>query len=246
MSTRIEWAKETWNPATGCDPVSPGCDHCYARTMAKRLKAMGNPHYQTDGRDAPGFGVQCHPDSLDAPTRWRKPRRIFVCSMSDLMHPRVPDMFVRQVIGTMRACPQHTFMVLTRRPRRLKNFSWSGNCQVGVTVESRDYMWRIEQLSHVDAAFRFVSAEPLLGPLNLTVDLAPGGPVSWVVCGGETGPKARPMDLDWARALRDQCAAAGVPFFFKSTGGKDKSRLLDGRAWDDLPTAGRQTLWGDP
>lgn len=236
----IEWTEATWNPTTGCDRISAGCDHCYALTLAKRLKAMGNPKYQQDGdprTSGPGFGLAVHPEALDLPKRWRTPRTVFVNSMSDLWHARVPTEFIRRVFEVMVGTPQHTYQLLTKRPRRLvrmaSDLPWAQNIWVGVSVESQEQAWRIDELAKVPAAVRFVSAEPLLGPLVLDLN-----GIDWVIAGGESGPNHRTMEPCWALALRDQCLSAGVAFFFKQWGGrhpKDGGRELDGRTWDALP-----------
>ncbi|GIG70534.1 DUF5131 family protein [Phytomonospora endophytica] len=237
----IEWTDATWNPVTGCDQVSPGCDHCYALTLAKRLKAMGSPKYQNDGdprTSGPGFGVTVHPDALDIPRRWRSPRTVFVNSMSDLFHARVPISFVREVFAVIKDCPQHNFQLLTKRATRLRRLAggleWPANVWMGVSVEARRQTDRLDDLKAVPAAVRFVSAEPLLedlGQLDLTG-------VDWLIAGGESGPSARPVEASWLRSLRDQCQAVSVPFFFKQWGGqtpKANGRTLDERTWDELP-----------
>lgn len=243
MSDRsgIEWTEATWNPSTGCDRISPGCDHCYALTLAKRLKAMGSAKYQTDGdarTSGPGFGVALHPDALDVPRRWRQPRVVFVNSMSDLFHAKVPLSFVQQVVQTMRDTPQHTYQVLTKRARRLRLLSeqieWPENVWLGTSVESADELHRIGELRRVRAAVRFLSLEPLLGPLP-SLDLSG---IGWVIVGGESGSGARPMEPDWVRQIRDQSVEQGVPFFFKQWGGrtpKAGGRELDGRTWNEMP-----------
>jgi protein gp37 len=239
--SRIEWTGVTWNPVTGCDRISPGCDHCYALTLARRLKAMGQARYQHDGNpvtSGPGFAVTCHPDSLPLPYRWRTPRLVFVNSMSDLFHARVPDAFIRDVFAVMAATPTHTYQVLTKRPRRTLRLAdslpWPGNVWLGVSIEDARYLHRAETLRGVPAAVRFISAEPLLGPLDgLDLDA-----IGWVIAGGESGPGYRAPDLAWFRALRDQCTASAIPFFFKQWGGptpKAGGRLLDGRTWNDMP-----------
>lgn len=241
--SRIEWTETTWNPTTGCDRISAGCDHCYALTLAKRLKAMGSAKYQTDGdprTSGPGFGVAVHEDALMAPLRWRAPRVVFVNSMSDLFHARVPDGFIEQVFAVMAATPQHTYQVLTKRSPRLARLAgrlpWPGNVWMGVSVETADVLRRVEDLRRVPAAVRFLSCEPLLGPL--AQELVLDG-IGWVIVGGESGPAARAMDPGWARDLRDVSVASGVPFFFKQWGGrtsKAQGRMLDGRTWDEMPT----------
>ena len=326
MPTKIEWAEETWNPITGCTPISPGCANCYAERMSKRL--AGRCGYPADEP----FRVTVHPDRLNQPFKWRKPRRVFVCSMGDLFHPDVPFEFIDRVFSIMALCPQHTFLVLTKRPDRMREYltivkpenagqDWrrqlyfaSGkdqrladgccfrwplpNVRLGVTAENQEQAdKRIPILLQIPAAVRFVSVEPMLGPVDLqgvwnspewfcpacdrevgaasvrydeTHDIC-GSPVGsappqidWVICGGETGPGARPMHPDWARSLRDQCKAAGVPFLFKSwgewvseypqeadlshvqetykhnthyfrVGKKAAGRLLDGHKWNEMP-----------
>lgn len=239
----IEWTEATWNPTTGCDRISRGCDHCYALTLAKRLKAMGNAKYQTDGdprTSGPGFGVAVHPATLDLPLRWREPRIVFVNSMSDLFHARVPDEFILRVFAVMQATPRHTYQVLTKRSLRLRRLApwlpWPKNVWMGVSVEDDDQVRRVDDLRHVPAAVRFVSAEPLLGPLS-SLDLEG---VDWLIAGGESGHQARPVDASWVTELRDACANADVAFFFKQWGGrtpKAGGRDLEGRTWDALPLA---------
>ncbi|MDQ3223972.1 MAG: phage Gp37/Gp68 family protein [Gemmatimonadota bacterium] len=243
MSSRssIEWTETTWNPTTGCDRISAGCDHCYALTLAKRLKAMGSAKYQTDGdsrTSGPGFGVTIHQDTLVAPFRWRNPRLVFVNSMSDLFHARVPTEFVQQVFSVMAATPQHTYQLLTKRSTRVRRLAsqlpWPPNVWLGVTVEDAAALGRVDDLREVPAAIRFLSCEPLLGPLT-GLDLAD---VGWVIAGGESGPHARPVDPNWVRQLRDLSVTAEVPYFFKQWGGrtpKAGGRELDGRTWDDMP-----------
>lgn len=242
-NSSIEWTEATWNPTTGCDRVSAGCDNCYALTLAKRLKAMGSAKYQTDGNpvtSGPGFGVAIHADVLDVPHRWREPRVVFVNSMSDLFHARVPLDYVRRVFDVMRETPRHTYQVLTKRASRLAKVSpaldWPPNVWMGVSVESEEHLDRIDDLRQVPAAVRFVSAEPLLGPLP---DVNLDG-VHWLIAGGESGRGARPMRAQWVASLRDQCANAGTAFFFKQWGGrtpKAGGRVLDGRTWDEMPRA---------
>ena len=240
----IEWTETTWNPTTGCDRMSPGCDNCYALTLAKRLKAMGLTKYQSDGdprTSGPGFGLTLHPDTLAAPMAWRAPRLIFVNSMSDLFHPDVPLGFIQDVFEVMADTPQHTYQILTKRSKRLAavapDLRWPPNVWMGVSVETKRYAFRIDHLRSVGAAVRFVSAEPLLGPLpHLNLE-----DIDWLIVGGESGPHARPMAKTWARDLRDQCHTAGVAFFFKQWGGrtpKSNGRELDGIFHSDFPTAG--------
>ncbi len=228
----IEWTQATWNPVTGCSKVSAGCKNCYAARLAKRLQAMGSERYRN------GFRVTLHPDVLDIPRRWKTPRLIFVNSMSDLFHEQVPFEFIEQVFKTMSQCPQHTFQVLTKRSKRLKQLApsleWAPNIWMGVSVENERVLSRIEDLRAVPASVRFLSCEPLLGPLNSL----PLKGIDWVIVGGESGPKARPMEPAWVYSIRDQCKQAGVPFFFKQWGGTRKSktgRTLDERTYDEMP-----------
>ncbi len=243
MSDRsaIEWTEATWNPTTGCDRVSEGCDHCYAMTLAKRLKAMGADKYQNDGdprTSGPGFAVTIHPDSLAVPQRWRAPRTVFVNSMSDLFHARVPFGFIRDVFDVMAATPRHRYQVLTKRSVRLRRIAekldWPDNVWMGVSVENTETLYRVEDLRQVPAAVRFLSCEPLLGPLT-GLDVTG---IDWVIAGGESGPGHRPMDPAWVTAIRDQCGQQDVAFFFKQWGGrtpKAGGRELDGRTWDAMP-----------
>lgn len=260
--TNIEWTDTTWNPTTGCDRISPGCDNCYALTMAKRLKGMGSAKYQTDGdprTSGPGFGLAVHPDTLTEPLRWKKPRKVFVNSMSDLFHARVPREFLVRVFAVMAATPQHTYQILTKRPERAariltdlctcgtghppgehfrSEMEWAAtshsptyvpglkhgiyhrsgwplpNVWLGTSIESDDYTRRADALRRAPAAVRFISAEPLLGPLP-SLDVTG---IDWVIVGGESGRGARAMAPQWAQSLRDQCVKAEVPFFFKQWG----------------------------
>ncbi|WP_431908922.1 DUF5131 family protein [Amycolatopsis thermoflava] len=240
----IEWTEATWNPTTGCDRISPGCDNCYALVLAKRLKAMGAAKYQADGNPAtsgPGFGVTVHPRTLDLPYHWRQPRLVFVNSMSDLFHAKVPLAFIRDVFAVMADTPRHTYQLLTKRTVRLRRLAerldWPANLWMGVSVENSDHLPRIDDLREVPAALRFISAEPLLGPLD-SLDLTG---IGWVITGGESGPGARDCDPDWVRRIRDRCNAEDVPFFHKQWGGprpKSRGRDLDGRAHDGMPTRG--------
>ncbi|GAT09754.1 phage Gp37/Gp68 family protein [Mycolicibacterium novocastrense] len=239
----IEWTEATWNPVTGCDRVSAGCDHCYAMTLAKRLKAMGSEKYQNDGdprTSGPGFGVTVHPQALDEPRRWRQPRVVFVNSMSDLFHARVPVGFIRDVFDVCRDTPQHTYQVLTKRSFRLRrlgdSLDWPANLWMGVSVENADALPRVDHLRDVPAAIRFLSCEPLIGPLDgLNLD-----GIHWVIAGGESGANHRPVDSEWVRGIRDVCQDAGVAFFFKQWGGrtpKAEGRELDGQLWDEMPSS---------
>ena len=231
-NSHIEWTDATWNPVTGCSKISPGCKNCYAERMAKRLKAMGQPNY------ANGFRVTLHPHMLHLPLTWRKPRRVFVNSMSDLFHDDVPLNFIRRVFAVMAEANWHQYQLLTKRSARAleldRQLDWHPNIWLGVSIENADYVHRIEDLRRTGAHVRFLSLEPLLGPLP-KLDLEG---IDWVIVGGESGPKARPMKPEWVRQIRDQCLETGVPFFFKQWGGPFKSRtgrVLDGRTWDALP-----------
>ena len=240
-ATAIEWTDATWNPVTGCDKVSPGCDRCYAMTLAPRLKAMGSAKYQNDGdppKSGPGFKLTVHPASLDEPRKWRAGRNIFVCSMSDLFHPSVPLSFIKEVFAVAEDTPRHRYQVLTKRAQRAARLAgsleWPNNLWMGTSVENSRYRFRVDHLRNIPAAVRFVSAEPLLGPiprLNLEG-------VHWLIVGGESGVGARPMEERWAADLRDQALAAGVAFFFKQWGGrtpKAGGRELEGRLWEEMP-----------
>jgi len=228
----IEWTGSTWNPVTGCIKVSPGCKHCYAERMAKRLNAMGQPNY------ANGFNLAMHPHVLELPLSWKKPHTIFVNSMSDLFLEGVPNQFIQDVFDVMRRSHWHTFQVLTKRSERLTNLShslpWPRNVWMGVTVENADYTYRIDDLRNSGAALKFLSLEPLLGPmpnLNLTG-------IDWVIVGGESGPGARPIMEEWVVEIKAQCLRAGVAFFFKQWGGvrkKKAGRELQGEYWDQMP-----------
>ena len=251
--TRIEWATHVWNPTTGCDRVSEGCDNCYALALAKRLKAMGQPKYQHDGdprTSGPGFQLTCHEDAIDQPLSWRKPRLVFVNSMSDLFHPDVPDAFIRRVFDVMAEATRHTFQVLTKRPQRMATVlaSWESagwqpaqNVWLGCSIEDDRYTFRARHLKDVPAVIRFLSVEPLLGPVP-SLDLAG---IDWLIAGGESGPRHRPVQPAWVRALRDACCIADVPFFFKQWGGrtaKSQGRELDGVTWSGLPSGTRPEL----
>lgn len=230
----IEWTEATWNPVTGCTKVSPGCKFCYAERMAARLQAMGQPNYRN------GFRITLQPQMLQLPLRWRKPKTIFVNSMSDLFHGDIPLEYLLRVFDVMRRAHWHTFQVLTKRSDRLadldRELAWSPNIWMGVSVERDDYRFRIEHLRSTRAKLKFLSLEPLLGPLP---DLDLRG-IDWVILGGESGPSARPMDAAWATDVRDQCRRAQVQFFFKQWGGRNKKRTgrkLEGRTWDQMPIA---------
>jgi len=234
MKSSIEWTESTWNPVTGCTKVSPGCKHCYAERMAERLQAMGQPNYRN------GFNLTLQPHMLDLPLRWRTPQRIFVNSMSDLFHADVPATYILQVFDVMRRAHWHEFQVLTKRSDRLRELDprldWPVNVWMGVSVESEDYAWRIDNLRQTRARTKFLSLEPLLGPLN-NLDLTG---MDWVIVGGESGPGARPMERKWVVEIRRHCRQATVPFFFKQWGGVNKKRTgreLDGRTYDEMPKA---------
>lgn len=239
--TGIEWTEATWNPTTGCDKVSPGCDNCYALTLAKRLKAMGNSKYQIDGdprTSGEGFALQEHARSLDVPRSWISPRLVFVNSMSDLFHPRVTNTFIESVFRVMQETPRHTYQLLTKRPKRalkMRNMlPWPENVWMGVSVESSEYLWRLGVLRDIPSQTRFISAEPLLGPLD-EIDLSG---ISWLIAGGESGVGHRSLNPEWVLALRDACRSQDVAFFFKQWGGrtpKAGGRSLEGRTWDDMP-----------
>ena len=234
MSTgsAIEWTESTWNPLTGCTKISPGCKHCYAERMAYRLQAMGQPNY------ANGFNLTLHEHVLKAPLSWKKPQMIFVNSMSDLFHKDVPLDFVLKVFSVMKEASWHTFQVLTKRAERLLELDsvleWTPNIWAGVSVERSDYRFRIDHLRQTRAHTKFLSLEPLLGPLpNLNLD-----GIHWVIVGGESGPGARPLQAEWVVDIRDQCLMAQTPFFFKQWGGAQKKRagrLLENRTWDEMP-----------
>jgi protein gp37 len=283
-ASSIEWTDEVWNPVTGCDRVSPGCAHCYALELAPRLRAMqrarGTDSGWVDAPDGtrassgPAFGVQLLPERLEQPLRWRKPRRVFVNSMSDLFHDDIPDEYIGRVFAVMAAAPQHTFQILTKRPERMHEVlhgSWRGwstdffrgfgsrpfqarwplpNVWLGVSIENRRYVHRADILRATPAAVRFISAEPLLGPLIARAEVVrPGtvrldGPsldltgIDWLIVGGESGPRHRPAKPDWVRDLRTAAFVAETAFFLKQWGGrttKAGGRELDGRTWDEMP-----------
>jgi protein gp37 len=239
----IEWTQATWNPVAGCNVLSPGCTNCYAMRMAARLAAMGQDKYIGTTRKSGGRAkwtgkISLDEAALELPQKWKRGRLIFVNSMADLFHDKVPADFVRRVFDAMAAAPQHTFQVLTKRPERMLALSnklpWASHIWMGVSVESSDYTGRIDLLRQSGAAVKFLSLEPLLGPLD-ALDLRG---IDWVIAGGESGPGARPMEQQWVRSIRDQCRAAKVAFHFKQWGGTNKKRAgrnLDGRTWDDLP-----------
>jgi len=231
-NSAIEWIGATWNPSTGCDALSPGCDNCYAERLTRRLKAMGQKKYSN------GFELTLHNDTLQLPLHWKEPQMIFVNSMSDLFHHDVPLDFIQRVFATMRSASWHQFQVLTKRSGRLQGLAdqidWPANVWMGVSVESKDYVKRIDHLRATGARTKFVSLEPLLGPLE-GLDLKR---IDWAIVGGESGPGARPMSPDWVKSIRNQCDQSGVAFFFKQWGGVQKGRtgrLLEGRTYDAMP-----------
>lgn len=232
MKSRIEWTESTWNPITGCSKISQGCKHCYAERMAKRLKAMGQHRYRNE------FSLTIHEDAFELPLRWKKPQVIFVNSMSDLFHKNVPLEQIQEIFSVMNRASHHQFQVLTKRASRLAavahQLQWTENIWIGVSVENESVTNRIDYLRTVPAHIRFLSLEPLLGPLDyLNLEK-----IHWVILGGESGFKSRPMDIEWCRSIRDQCRAQQVPFFFKQWGGKNKKaagRMLDNQTWDEMP-----------
>lgn len=239
----IEWTEATWNPVVGCTVLSPGCTNCYAMRLARRLEAMGQPKYvgttRLSGGRAKWNGViRTDEEALKIPATWKTGRMIFVNSMADLFHEKVPVAFIKRVFDAMAQTPQHTYQILTKRAERLEAISgkldWTQNIWMGVSIESAEYLWRIDHLRRAPAAIRFLSLEPLLGPLE-NMDLRG---VDWAIAGGESGPGARAMQPEWVRSIRDQCVSANVAFHFKQWGGVNKKktgRLLDGRTWDDFP-----------
>jgi protein gp37 len=233
-NSHIEWTDATWNPVTGCSKVSPGCKHCYAERLALRLQAMGQRNYRN------GFEVTLQPQMLELPLRWKSPKRIFVNSMSDLFHEDVPLSYIKDVFSVMRRADRHQYQLLTKRSKRLLELDpllgWAPQVWMGVSVENEDYLDRIDHLRRTGAHVKFLSLEPLLGPLR---KLRLRG-IDWVIVGGESGPGARPVDPAWVTDIRDQCVSADVAFFFKQWGGVQKKRAgreLEGRTWDEMPEA---------
>ncbi len=231
-SSSIEWTNATWNPVTGCNKVSPGCKHCYAERLSKRLRAMGLSKY------ANGFNVAIHADALEIPLSWKNPRRVFINSMSDLFHDDVPLLFIEKVFATMKKAHWHQFQILTKRSERLIKLDplleWASNIWMGVSVEDANYTFRIDNLRQTHSEIKFLSLEPLLGPLpNLNLK-----GIDWVIVGGESGPGARPMQEQWVLDIRDQCILHNIPFFFKQWGGVNKKkagRLLQNVEWNEFP-----------
>ncbi|MEZ5064313.1 MAG: phage Gp37/Gp68 family protein [bacterium] len=244
QQSTIEWTDATWNPVTGCTKVSPGCKHCYAETLAERWRGVrGHPYEQ-------GFDLKLWPDRLELPLLWKKPKRIFVNSMSDLFHENVPYRFVDRTFRTMLRANWHQFQVLTKRADRMTEYvkrrehqlgqlgATAPHIWLGTSVETQAYLWRAERIASLPSTVRFMSCEPLLGPLDLRAVIGPDL-INWVIVGGESGRKARPMDAAWALDIRDQCNDAGIPFFFKQWGGVNKKaagRELENRTWDEYPT----------
>ncbi len=231
-NSAIEWTESTWNPVTGCTKISAGCLNCYAERMAKRLKAMGQPNYRN------GFEVTCHPQALELPLTWKKPQMIFVNSMSDLFHDAVPESFIQDIFNTMKRAHWHCFQMLTKRAERLAELAprlpWPDNVWMGVTVENRDCVQRIDHLRKTEAVVKFISFEPLLDSVGI-IDLTD---IDWAIVGGESGPGARPMRDDWVLEIKTRCDALNVLFFFKQWGGVNKKkagRTLQGRTWDAMP-----------
>jgi protein gp37 len=232
LNSAIEWVTATWNPLTGCTKISPGCSHCYAERMSKRLKLMGNRNYANE------FQVTLHEHMLAQPLKWRKRQRVFVNSMSDLYHKDVPFEFIRKVFDVMCRADWHTFKILTKRAERLEELSprlpWPDNVWQGVSVENEDYTWRIDHLRRIGTKTKFLSIEPLLGPIP-KLDLTG---IDWIIIGGESGPGARPMAKEWVLDIIAQARAQHVPIFFKQWGGTNKKktgRELDGRTYDEMP-----------
>jgi len=231
-NSKIEWTDSSWNPITGCTKVSPGCENCYAERMAKRLKAMRNPNYKN------GFKLSVHENSFDLPLSWKTPQYIFVNSMSDLFHEDVPVDCIQRIFEVMRQAYWHTFQILTKRSSRLQELDnqieWAPNIWMGVSVETQDYAFRINDLRSTNALVKFISFEPLLGPIK-QLDLQG---IDWVIVGGESGPKSRKIEESWVIQIRDICNSQKLPFFFKQWGGTNKKktgRLLEGRTWDEMP-----------
>ena len=230
--TKIEWTESSWNPVTGCTQISPGCTHCYAARIAKRLQAMGNPRYQN------AFEVTIHEDLIDAPLSWRKPQMIFVNSMSDLFHEKIPTDIIKRIFDTMNRANWHTFQILTKRAERLAELApelqWGDNIWMGVSVENQDMIYRADLLKETGAHIKFISAEPLLSSLN-ALNLKG---IDWLIVGGESGPGCRTMEKEWVIELRDKCKASNTAFFFKQWGGTNKKKtgsLLDGKLYKEYP-----------
>jgi len=239
LNSTIEWTDSSWNPVTGCTKVSPGCKYCYAERMAKRLHAMGQPNYRN------GFKLELHENALEQPLKWKKPQNIFVNSMSDLFHEDVPMTFIQKVFGVMHRAHWHRFQILTKRSKRMRELSellhWTPNIWMGVSVENANYKNRIDDLRNTRAAVKFLSIEPLIAPVG-KLRLKN---IDWVIVGGESGPKARPIEPEWIREVRDQCVDSHIPFFFKQWGGVNKKkagRILEGRTWDEMPHSASNSI----
>ncbi|MGB7569375.1 MAG: phage Gp37/Gp68 family protein [Chitinivibrionales bacterium] len=231
--SRIEWTESTWNPITGCSKISPGCKNCYAERMARRLHAMRQANYRN------GFKLTVHPHTVSLPLNWKKPQMIFVNSMSDLFHAQAPKDFIMEIFNTMNLACWHMYQILTKRAEQLtkldKMLPWADNIWMGVTVESSDYVFRIDHLRKSHALNKFISFEPLLGSVG-TLNLKG---IDWVIAGGESGPGARIVEKEWITEIRDQCIDTGIPFFFKQWGGvrkKKNGKILDGRVWNEFPS----------
>jgi protein gp37 len=230
--SRIEWTESSWNPITGCTKISSGCNNCYAEKMANRLKMMGSKNYEN------GFKLTCHQHALNAPLQWKKPRMIFVCSMSDIFHKDVPDDFILNIFEVIKKSYWHTFQILTKRSERFatftKTYGFPSNAWAGVTVENADVLFRADHLRQVPSKIKFISAEPLVGSIK---DLNLNN-INWVVAGGESGANSRPLSIEWAREIRDKCIKENISFFFKQWGGTNKKatgRILDGKLWNEMP-----------
>lgn len=238
INSSIEWTESTWNPVTGCTKISPGCNHCYAERMAKRLQAMGQPNYTN------GFEIALHEKVLELPLMWKKPQTIFVNSMSDLFHENVPTDFILQVFDVIHRARWHRYQILTKRSDRLLKLdpylTWESHIWMGVSVENKNYIFRMDHLRQTHALIKFLSLEPLLGPLQ-RLNLKG---IDWAIVGGESGQQARPMDAAWVVDIRNQCQRAKVPFFFKQWGGpnrKKTGRKLEGRTWNEIPLTDNTT-----
>lgn len=237
-TSTIEWTHATWNPVSGCEKVSPGCDRCYAMKFAERFRGVKGHYYQN------GFDLELRPTMLDRPGHWRRPRRIFVNSMSDLFHRFVPDGYVDDVFDRMERFDWHAFQVLTKRPERMRRYlrkrygakSVPVHIWVGTSIENNDYAWRADMLREVNATLRFLSLEPLLGP----VDRVSFDGIGWIIVGGESGPRFRSMDIEWVRDIRKRCVECKIPFFFKQWHKKNTGRRLDGRTWSEFPRMPRK------
>jgi len=232
QNSKIEWTNSSWNPTTGCTKISNGCTNCYAERLCKRLKSMGNPNY------ANGFTLTLHPQMLNLPYSWKKSQMIFVNSMSDLLHEDVPIDFIENVVDVMKGANWHQYQILTKRAERLVEVSkvvhWPDNAWIGVTVENNDFLYRLDLLNQINAKIKFISFEPLIGPVS-KADLSK---INWVIVGGESGPKARKIEKEWILSIRDMCIDQKVPFFFKQWGGVNKKkngRILEGKIWNEMP-----------